>query len=681
MKIITKKVNQVDNYHGVQVADPYRWLEASDTPDTIEWTDAQNQVTRQYLDDYPAREKIKQNITKLMDYTKYTVPQKEGDYYYYHKNDGLQNQSVFYRSSTLERSDETIVIDPNKLSKEGTAALTNITFSQDGSLMVYAISYNGSDWQDFKIKDPDTGEDYPETLKWCKFSNIAWGKNQNGFYYSRYPNPNTIMPGDESSYNRVYWHTVGTPQESDLLIYEDLDHKEFSFFPELSDDNNYLVLKVYNGTEPISSIYYCDLNGHANAFIPLIDDRKAEYSFLGNTENIFYIYTNRDAPKGKIIGVNLNKPEIENWREIIPESADTLSYPKIMNHKFVIVSMHNAYDQLKIYDMDGNFEKELALPKFITVTGLSGKKNLAEMFVSYTSYLQPVQVIRYQFEQDRLDTVMTTEIDLQSDQFETRQIFYTSKDGTEIPMFITHKKGLSLTGENPVLLYGYGGYNISMSPNFSASQMMWLQAGGVYAVANLRGGGEFGEEWHLQGILEKKQNVFDDFIAAAEWLISEKYTNPKRLAIMGGSNGGLLVGTCINQRPDLFGAALCLVPVTDILRFHRFTVGRFWTTEFGNAEENPDHFSFMYKYSPLHNVKDGTHYPPTLVTTADSDDRVVPLHAKKFAATLQAAQTGDHPILLRVEKNAGHGLGKPTSKIIEEQTDLYAFLFKELGIS
>lgn len=675
----TKKINQVDDYHGIKVADPYRWLENPNAADTKEWTEEQNQRTRQYLEDYPNREQIKQIITNYMDYTKYTVPQKEGDYYYYHKNDGLQNQPVFYRSSTWELTDESVVIDPNTHSEEGTAALTNVTFSQDGSLMAYAVSYNGSDWQDFKIKKLDTGEDYPEVLKWCKFSNIAWSEDHSGFFYSRYPAPNTISSGDESSYNRVYWHNVGTLQEADQLIYEDREQKEFSFSPELSDDNRYLILKVYNGTEPISSIYYRDLKG-SDEFIPLINDRKAAYAFLGNMEDTFYIYTNSEAPKGKVIGVNLNQPEKEHWQEIIPENKDTLSYPKMINHKFVIVFMHNAYDQLNIYDRNGNWEKTLALPKFVTITGLSGKKSQTEMFISYTSYLLPAQVMRYRFIDDQLENVMETDMKLQSDQFETKQVFYASKDGTDIPMFITHKKGLVLTGDHPVLLYGYGGYNISMSPRFSASQMMWMESGGVYAVANLRGGGEFGEEWHLQGIMEKKQNVFDDFIAAAEWLISEKYTNPKKLAIMGGSNGGLLVGTCINQRPDLFGAALCLVPVTDILRFHRFTVGRFWTTEFGNAEENPDHFQFMYKYSPLHNVKEDTNYPSILVTTADSDDRVVPLHAKKFTATLQEAQAGSNPILLRVEKNAGHGLGKPTSKIIEEQTDLYTFLFKELGL-
>lgn len=680
MKLRTKKETVIDDFHGVKVADPYRWLEDPDSVETKDWTDEQNERTNQYLGNYHGRGIIKDNITKMMNYPKYSLPAKEGDYYYFHKNNGLQNQAVFYRAKSLDNNELETVIDPNTLSENGTAAITNITFNQNSTMLAYAISYNGSDWQDIKIRNLETGEDYPETLKWCKFSNIAWSKDHSGFFYNRYPNANAVLPGDESNYNKVYWHRIGSPQELDELIYEDLDQKELSFVPEISDDNRYLVLKVYNGTEPKSRIYYRSLES-SDPFIPLIDDGENYYSFLGNEEDRFYVYTNHDAPKGRIISVDLNHPEKEKWQEIIPENDDTISVIKIINNKFVIASMHHAHDQLKIYDNKGSLQKELPLPKFITIIGLEGKKDDSEMFISYTSYLYPSKIMQYKFEDDQLNTVLGSNSRVEPTPFETKQIFYTSKDGTKIPMFITCKKGLELTGDNPVLLYGYGGYNISLTPVFSPAQMMWMEAGGVYAVANLRGGGEFGEAWHLDGILGKKQNVFDDFISAAEWLIENKYTSPKKLAIMGGSNGGLLVGTCINQRPDLFGAALCLVPVTDMLRFHRFTVGRFWTTEFGNAEENPDHFQFMYKYSPLHNVKPGVKYPATLITTADTDDRVVPLHAKKFAATLQEAQNGDNPILLRVEKNAGHGLGKPTSKIIEEQTDLYSFLFKELDLS
>lgn len=679
MKIDTKKEMVIEDYHGVLVKDPYRWLEDDNSDEVKQWTDKQNEQTLEYLNKFPERNTIKENITHFIDYPKYSAPQKKGEYYYFHKNDGLQNQSVFYRSKTLDLSDPEVIIDPNKLSGEGTAAITNITFSPNGLKMAYAISHNGSDWQEIRIKNLETVEDYEEVLNWCKFSNISWNKDSLGFYYNRFPDPSTISPEEMSYYNSVYWHTVGTIQDEDLLIYEDKANKEFSYIADISDDNEYLILKVYNGTEPKSRIYYRNLNS-TRPFIHLIDDGENYYSFLGNDKGTFYLYTNNAAPKGRVIAVNIEKPERANWQEIIPEQEDTISIVEMINNKFVVVYLHDAYNIVKIMDTNGKLESDLELPKFITITGLVGDKEDTEMFISYTSYLYPSKIIRYKFDNDRVDSVIDQTELVKPDLYETKQVFYSSKDGTKIPMFITHKKGLRLNGDNPTLLYGYGGYNASMTPTFSASQMVWMEAGGVYAVANLRGGGEYGEKWHIAGTLEKKQNVFDDFIAASEWLIDNKYTHPKRLAIMGGSNGGLLVGSCINQRPDLFGAALCLVPVTDMLRYHQFTVGRFWINEFGNAEQNPEHFKYMYKYSPLHNVKEGVEYPSTLITTADTDDRVVPLHAKKFAARLQEAQTGDNPILLRVEKNAGHGLGKPTSKIIEEQTDLYTFLFNELNI-
>ncbi|MFD1037519.1 prolyl oligopeptidase family protein [Virgibacillus byunsanensis] len=677
MKSVTKKELIVDNYHGLEVNDPHRWLEHPESVETKEWTEEQNKTTRDYLNNYPERNKIKEKITSLMNYTKYSLPQREGEYYYFHKNDGLQKQPIFCRTKTIDNLDEIEpVIDPNTISEEGTAAITNTSFSQDGSMLAYAISYNGSDWQEIRIKNLETGEVFPELIKWCKFSNIAWSEDNRGFFYNRYPDQQSASLQEESFFNSVYWHMVGTSQDEDILIHQDQKHKELSFLPQISDDNKYIVLKVYNGTEPKSRIYYRSLESNSG-FIPLINDGEDYYSFIGNEGADFYIYTNNNAPKGRVISVNIKHPDKKNWKEIIPEKEDTFSTIKMLNNHFVVSFMKNACDQLKIYDSKGNLHKELSLPEFITITDIKGKKNNSEMFIGYTSYLYPSKIVKYDLDEDQLDLVMETMHDLESNQFETKQVFYPSKDGTKIPMFITHKKGLELNEDNPVLLYGYGGYNISLTPSFSPSQLMWLQAGGVYVVANLRGGGEFGEDWHLAGILEKKQNVFDDFISAAEWLIENKYTNSKKLAIMGGSNGGLLVGACITQRPELFGAALCLVPVTDMLRFHLFTVGRFWTTEFGNAEENPDHFKFMYEYSPLHNVKKGVKYPPTLITTADTDDRVVPLHAKKFTATLQEAQSGDNLVFLRVEKNAGHGLGKPTSKIIEEQTDLYTFLFKQ----
>lgn len=674
-----RKDNVVENFFGVNVVDSYRWLEDESLPETTRWTDQQNEITQSYLKETPQRQDIKEALMGLFNYKKYSLPQKEGEYYYFLKNNGLQDQPVLYRSKTVRDEELEVVLDPNTLSEQGTAALTNLSFNQDGSLLAYAISYNGSDWQDIKIKNLKTGDEYAEVLKWGKFTNIAWHKDSKGFYYNRYPNPGSPSSEEQSYYNQVYWHTIGTAQEEDELIYKDTTRKELSFSPRISGDDCYLLLTVNNGTEPKNEVYYRRLTSR-QPFMPLIEKINAYFYFLGNDKGTFYFQTNYKAPKGRVVAVDLENPEEENWAEVLSEQENPISFIKIIHDKFIVNSMKDAHDELKIYDLKGNLQKEVSLPNFISIYGMSGKKSDDKMFISCTSFLTPLKIMQYDFIKGTLTPIFEPN-ELTLDAFETTQVFYPSKDGTKIPMFLTHKKGLDLSGEHPVLLYGYGGYNISMTPSFSPSQSMWIQSGGIYAVANIRGGGEYGEAWHRAAILEKKQNSFDDFIAAAEWLIQEKYTNSKKIAIMGGSNGGLLVGACMTQRPELFGAALCLVPVTDMLRFHHFTVGRFWTTEFGNAELNEEHFKFMYKYSPLHNVKKGVAYPPTLISTADTDDRVVPLHAKKFAATLQEGQTGDNPILLRVEKNAGHGLGKPTSKIIEHDTDLYSFLFRELDVS
>lgn len=675
----TRKVDVIDNFHGTEVADPYRWLENDTSEEVIEWTNKQQERTQKYFDSKSFRNAIKDSITKYTNFPKYNSLKKKGEYYYFFKNDGLQNQPVFYRSKSSDLSDLEVIINPNELNDEGTAAITNISFSPDNSMMAYAISYNGSDWQEIRIKNLETLKDYNELLEKCKFTNISWDKDNGGFYYSCYPNADDFSLAGGADLNSVYYHVVDTPQKDDKLVYQDKENSQYSYVATVSDDDKYILLNRYYGTERKNNIYY-KLQGSDDGFISLIEGDEGYYSYIGNEEDVFYFYTTNNAPKGRVIAINIKYPEKENWEEVIAEGKDTLSIIKLINNKFVITYLHDAYSIIKIFNMDGSEEKQLQLPDFISVYEVNGEKEDTEMFVGYTSYAYPLKIDKYDFEKDALVSVTDEIKHIKSESFETKQIFYTSKDGTKIPMFITHKKGLNLTGDVPTLLYGYGGYNASMTPSYSASQLMWLESGGVYAVANIRGGGEYGQEWNHAGILEKKQNVFDDFIAAAEWLIESGYTKPERLAIMGASNGGLLVGACINQRPDLFGAALCMVPVTDILRFHRFTVGRFWTKEFGNAEENPEHFEFIYKYSPVHNVKDGTRYPATLITTADTDDRVVPLHAKKFAARLQAAQAGENPILLRVEKNAGHGMGKPTSKVIEEQTDLYTFLFNELDI-
>ncbi|MCZ2260307.1 prolyl oligopeptidase family serine peptidase [Sporosarcina sp. G11-34] len=668
-----------DNFHGTIVADPYRWLENSSSSRTVEWEKDQSGRTEQHLASILGRKKIKEKLTAHWNFPKYAVPQKKGDYYYYSKNGGLQNQPILHRGKELTNPSTEIVINPNELNAEGTSALTNTTFNKDGSLMAYAISENGSDWQEIKIRNMETLTDYPETLKRCKFSTLAWTEDGDGFYYSRFPEQGTVSEEDESNFNRLYFHKLNTPQIEDVLIYERTDDKEIAFEPVLTDDYNYLIVTLWKGTENKSQLYFRS-NKENGEFIPLINKDDGYYSFIGNEGSIFYIYTNQNAPNGKIIAVDIEQPEEENWIEVIPEQKEVLSFIRKIDDKLVVTSMLHARDQVKLYDLSGSFIKKLELPDMITIIDISTNKKQQELFISYSSYLSPNTIMRYDLEKGSLEVLFPSGAKLDSSKFETKQVFYPSKDGTKIPMFITHKRGVKLTGNHPVLLYGYGGFNISLTPSYSPSNAMFIEDGGIYAVANIRGGGEYGEAWHQAGTFGNKQRVFEDFIAAGEWLIDNEYTNSSKLAIMGGSNGGLLVSACMNQRPDLFGAVVCQVPVTDMLRYQRFTVGRFWTSEFGNAEESEEHFNNVYAYSPLHNVTPGIKYPATLVTTADTDDRVVPLHAKKYTATLQKAQAGKAPILLRIEKNAGHGLGKPTSKIIEEYTDIYTFIYDSLGI-
>lgn len=668
----------VDDYHGTKVADPYRWLEDPDSPETMDWVEAENQLTRQYIDAIPAREKIKMRLTKLLDYPKYSLPYKEGDWYFFSKNDGLQNQSVLYMQKSLN-GEATVVLDPNQLSGDGTVALASKFLSRDGKLMAYGLSERGSDQQIIKIRDVETGRDFGETLKWCKFTTVAWKPDNSGFYYDRFPEPGTVPREDENNYNRVFWHELGTPQSEDILVYERPDAKELGFSPIITDDGKYLLFSVWHSTDVKNRIYYREL-ASGGPFTKLLDQADAMYTPVHNVGSLFYFHTDLNAPRGRIIAIDLKNPAPENWREILPQQKEVIASVSAINGQFVVEFRQDAHNRLKFFRLDGSFDKEIELPTIGSLAGISGKPQDTEMFFNFTSFLYPTTAFRYDFKNGTLSSFHKPEVDFDPSAFETKQVFYSSKDGTKVPMFITHKKGLKLDGNNPTLLYGYGGFNNSVTPTFSVSRVLWMEAGGVYAVANLRGGDEYGEEWHEAGMLEKKQNVFDDFIAAGEWLIQNKYTNSSRLAIQGGSNGGLLVAACLLQRPGLFGAVICQVPVADMLRYHKFTAGRFWTTEYGNAETNPEHFKFLQAYSPLHNVKEGVAYPPTLITTADTDDRVVPMHSKKFAATLQAADAGKNPILIRVETKAGHGGGKPTAKIIEEQSDIYAFVFKVLGM-
>lgn len=674
----SKKAEVIDDYHGVRVADPYRWLEDAEAEDTQAWVAAQNKLTFSYLEKISSRPAIKQRLTELWNYPRYSVPVREGGRYFYTKNDGLQNQAVLYLQEKLE-GEARVVLDPNQLSADGTVALTNQAYSKDGGLLAYGLSSRGSDWQEIKIRNVDTGADFEETLKWCRFAGIAWRHDRQGFYYNRFPEPGTVAKADENNFNRVYYHRLGTPQTQDQLVFERPDFKELGFIPFITDDGKYLVLYVYHGTDPKNRIYYRAVDSDG-PFVRLLEEADASYTPIDNDGTIFYFQTDLQAPRGRVIAIDLEQPAREHWREIIPEQPEVISFATMVNNQFVVAYMRDAQHVLKVYGRDGGFVRELPLPTIGSISGLSGRRQDTEMFLQFTSFLFPATIYRYDFTTDRLVEFRGAAIKFDPTPYETQQIFYSSKDGTRVPMFLTHKRGLARNGENPVLLYGYGGFNVSLTPWFSVSSALWLENGGVLAVPSLRGGGEYGEEWHQAGTLARKQNVFDDFIAAAEWLCANGHTNPRKLAISGGSNGGLLVAACLVQRPELFGAALCQVPVIDMLRYHKFTVGRYWISDYGDPDK-PEDFKFLYAYSPLHRVQPGVAYPPTLITTADTDDRVVPAHGKKFAATLQAAQAGPHPILIRIETKAGHGGGKPTTKMIEESADIYAFLFKTFGMT
>jgi len=687
----TPTVDQVDTYHGVKVADPYRWLEDPDSTETQAWIAAQNQLTEEFLNGVGVRQKINQRLTELWNFEKYGVPFKEGEpetsaksqtntqRYFYFKNDGLQNQSVLYTLKTLEDKPK-VLLDPNTLSEDGTVALSGVAVSDNSNLLAYGLSTAGSDWQEWKVRDIETGEDLPDQVRWVKFSGASWTPDNQGFFYSRYDEPNEKTQLEDVNYfQKLYYHRLGTPQSDDVLIYERPDHKDWGFSGGVSEDGRYLIISVWLGTDSRNLVFYKDLTQPDAPVVELIREFEAEYSFIENEGTLFWFRTDLDAPRGKLIAIDIAKPDRENWQEIIPEAEETLQSVGILNNQFVASYLKDAYDQIKIFDLNGKFVKAVELPGIGSVGGFGGDRTDTETFYSFTSFTTPATIYRYNMVTGESTVFRQPEVAFKPDDYETKQVFYTSKDGTRIPMFITHKKGIQLDGNNPTILYGYGGFNVSLTPSFSISNLVWMEMGGVYAMPNLRGGGEYGEDWHQAGMKLKKQNVFDDFIAAAEWLIDNRYTTPKKLAISGGSNGGLLVGACMTQRPELFGAALPAVGVMDMLRFHRFTIGWAWASEYGSPE-NPEEFKALYAYSPLHNLKPGVAYPATLITTADHDDRVVPAHSFKFAAALQAAHQGSAPVLIRIETKAGHGAGKPTAKIIEEISDRWAFLVRVLEI-
>jgi len=677
-----KKADQIDDYHGVKVADPYRWLEDPDSADSRAWIEAQNKLTFGFLNEIPERAKIKERLTKLWNYEKYGSPFKEGGRYFYFKNDGLQNQNVLYTLKSLA-GEPRVLLDPNKLSADGTVALSGYAVSEDGKYLAYGLSTSGSDWQEWKVREIETGADLSDSVKWVKFSGASWTTDGKGFFYSRYDEPNEKTKLEDANYyQKLFYHRIGAPQSEDVLVYERKDQKEWGFDGRVTEDGRYLIVSVWQGTDPKNLVFYKDLQSPGAKVIELVNEFEAAYNFIGNDGPLFWFRTDKDAPRGRIIAIDTNKPGVANRKELVPQSKDkgeTLEGVGMVGDHFIASYLKDARAQIKLFDPAGKFVREVVLPGIGTAAGFGGKRKDTETFYAFTSFTTPTTIYRYDVKTGKSEVYRKPKVDFDPNGYETKQVFYKSKDGTRVPMFITHKKGLKLDGSNPTLLYGYGGFSVSLTPAFSISNLVWMEMGGVYAQPNLRGGAEYGEEWHLAGTKSKKQNVFDDFIAAAEWLIANKYTSTPKLAISGGSNGGLLVGASITQRPDLFGAALPAVGVMDMLRFHKFTIGWAWTSDYGSPDSAED-FKALHAYSPLHNLKPGVKYPPTLITTADHDDRVVPAHSFKFAAALQAAQSGDAPTMIRIETKAGHGAGKPTSKIIEEISDSWGFLVRVLDV-
>jgi len=674
------KVEQVDDYHGTQVADPYRWLEDVDSDETKAWVVAQNEVTFGYLESIPARDKIKKRLTELWDYPKFGAPFREGKRYFFSKNDGLQNQSVIYVQEGLE-GEPRVLIDPNTLSEDGTIALGGMRVSRDGKKLAWATNVSGSDWRTWYVRDIDTGQDLEDKVEWSKFSGASWDENNEGFYYSRY---NAPSEGDEyedtNYYHKLYYHKVGTPQSEDVLVYDRPDQKEWGFGGGVTESGDYLLIHVWKGTSPMNRLFYKDLRDPQAEVVELVSELEAEYNFIGHDGTIFYLQTDLDAPMKRIVALDIENPAKDEWHELIPEKDITLEGIDMINgNEFVGTYMKDAHSVAYRFDHHGHQIGEVELPGIGSVGGLGGHREDTETFYTFTSFLYPPTIFKYDFTTGESSVFREPGIDIDLSSYTTEQIFFESKDGTKVPMFIVRKKDIEMDGTHPTLLYGYGGFNVSLTPYFSISRLAWIEMGGIFALANLRGGGEYGEEWHQGGMLKNKQNVFDDFIAAGEYLIAKGYTNKSKLSCAGGSNGGTLVGAVCNQRPDLFKAGLPAVGVMDMLRFHLFTIGWAWVSDYGSSED-PDMFPTLHAYSPYHNLEDGVDYPAMMITTADHDDRVVPGHSFKYAARIQEAHAGADPVIIRIETKACHGGGKPTSKIIEEVADEWAFLWAQLGM-
>jgi len=674
----TKKGDVKETYFGTEVEDPYRWLEDDNSAETAEWVKTENKLTFGYLEKLPYRDQIKTRLTELWDYPKYGTPFKEAGQFFFFKNNGLQNQSVLYTTADLA-AEPKVLLDPNTLTTDGTAALTNTEISNDGKYLIYQVAKSGSDWNEIFVKNIETGEMMPDHILWVKFSGVSWYND--GFFYSAYDKPEAGRELSKANeFQKVYFHKLGTDQSADQLIVNDPKNPKHMFGAGMTEDKRFLLVSKSIGTHG-NALDFKDLSKKNSTFINLMDSYEFEFNPVDNIGDNLYVRTNYKAPKYRLIKIDTNKPEEKNWVDVIPEKKDVMESVSMIAGKLVVNYMTDAHSKTELYSYDGVLDHEIQLPGIGTVSGFSGKKNDTMAFYSYTSFNTPGGVYKYDFTTNQSSLHFRPEVKFNPEDFEVNQVFYASKDGTKIPMFIVHKKGLELNGKNPTLLYAYGGFNISLTPSFSAARIAFIEKGGVLAVANLRGGGEYGEEWHLSGTKLKKQNVFDDFIAAAEYLINQKYTSSEKLAIQGGSNGGLLIGAVTNQRPELFKVALPQVGVMDMLRFHKFTIGWAWAGDYGTSEDNAEMFNYLYGYSPYHTIKKGVAYPAILATTADHDDRVVPAHTFKYMARLQEYGAGNKlPLLIRIDSKAGHGAGKPTAKVIEEYTDVWSFVFYHLGI-
>lgn len=673
----TKRTDVTDTYFGVEVADPYRWLEDDNSPETAGWVAAQNEITFAHLEAIPFRNALKQRFETIWNFERYGVPFKKGGRYFFFRNDGLQNQSVLYMQESLDAEAE-VILDPNTFSEDGTISLGAISPSPDGKYLAYSISRGGSDWNEILVMDMETRELLPDNILWVKFSGISW--QGNGFYYSAYdaPKEGQALSG-ANEYHKVFYHTLGTPQSADQVIFQDKNNPKRNFYSGITEDERFLVIVETESTSG-NALYVKDLEAKNAKFIKLADGYNFDHNAIDHINGKILVSTNNGAPMNHVVLIDPANPARENWKVVIPETENVLLGAGMAGDYIVTYYLEDANSKAYFFDYNGEMVRKMELPGIGTIGGLSAEKGDNLAFFSFSSFTTPSSIYKYDLANHESELYRQSNVDFNPDAYETRQVFFTSKDGTRVPMFIVHKKGLKLNGKNPVLLYGYGGFQVPTLPGFAVSRVPFLEQGGVYVSVNLRGGNEYGDAWHKAGTKMNKQNVFDDFIAAAEWMVENKYTNPERIAIMGGSNGGLLVGAAMLQRPDLFKVAIPIVGVLDMLRYQYFTIGWAWAGDYGRSDESEEMFRYLLGYSPLHNVKDGVNYPATLAITADHDDRVVPAHTFKFMAELQYRHAGPNPVLVRIETQAGHGAGKPTSKLIEENTDIYSFIMHHLGM-